>query len=72
MLDTSSNKKYDECLAKQISIIILEKVDIPSTIANNAERLNVCKVKERQWQHKMKTYKDYGGLNIREEKKTSI
>ena len=72
VLDTSSNKKYDECLAKQISIIILEKVDIPSTIDNNAERLKFCKVKERQWQHKVKTYKDYGGLNIREEKKTLI
>ena len=72
ILDTSTNKNYDESLAKQISIIILEKVDIPSTVTNNADGLKFCKVKERQWQHKLKTYKEYGGLNIREEKKATI
>ena len=41
-------------------------------VCKTKEKLKVWKTKEHQWQHKLKTFKDYGGLNIREERRQQI
>ena len=61
------NKQFDDSLKSQLEIIIIEKVLIEGHIDKSA-KLDQCKIREAFWQHKLKTFKDYGGLNVRVEK----
>ena len=67
-IDKSSFSNYDTSLKTQLEIVIIEKVNIKGN-GNAYNRLNQCKVRETYWQHKLRTFKDYGGLNVRVEKK---
>ena len=66
-LDKSSHSNYDNSLKQQIEVIIIEQVDV-SGITNDVEAIR-RKLKEREWywQNNLKTLRQYGGLNIREE-----
>ena len=71
-INTSTNSLYEKDLAKQLSTIVFKSIDIPCTITSNVDKLKVCKTKEHQWQQKMKTFRDYGVLSIREERRKQI
>ena len=66
-LDKSSHLKYDNSLKENIGVIIVEKVDV-SEVGTDIESVKK-KLKEREWywQNNLKTLRQYGGLNIREE-----
>ena len=66
-LDKTSFASYDKSLKCQLEIIIIERVNIIGTNLDAYSRLNQCKVRERYWQHKLRTMQEYGGLNVREE-----
>ena len=66
-LDKSSQLKYNNILKEQIEVIIIEKVDV-SEVGTDIESIRK-KLKEREWywQNNLKTLRQYGGLNFREE-----
>ena len=71
-LDKSSHMKYDTSLSKQIEVIIIEEVDL-TEVGTDIESIRK-KLKEREWywQNNLNTLRQYGGLNVREERsKTS-
>ena len=67
-LDKSSFSKYDECLKNQIEIIIIEHVDVSGVPTDTKSRLTKCKEREWYWQNNLKTLRQYGGMNVREER----
>ena len=71
-LDKSSPQNFDESLKNNIEITILEKVKIPDHVTDTYERLRYCETRERIWRDRLRTLEDYGGLNIREEKKMKL
>ena len=64
----SSTKAYTDCLKHQIEIIIIEQVDVSKVSDDPKSRLDECKKREWYWQNQLKTLKQYGGLNVREER----
>ena len=68
VLDKSSPSNYDECLKSQIEVIIVEKVDVSEVSSDTKSRLKKCKEREWFWQNNLKTLRQYGGLNVREER----
>ena len=66
-LDKSSHSDYDKSLSSQIEVIIIEEVNL-SGVESNTESIRK-KLKEREWywQNNLKTFRQYGGLNVREE-----
>ena len=68
ILDRSSTKAYTDCLKHQIEIIIIEQVDVSKVSDDPKSRLDECKKREWYWQNQLKTLKQYGGLNVREER----
>ena len=60
--------KYDTSLSKQIEVIIIEEVDL-TEVGTDIESIRK-KLKEREWywQNNLKTLRQYGGLNVREER----
>ena len=68
ILDRSSTKAYTDCLKHQIEIIITEQVDVSKVSDDPKSRLDECKKREWYWQNQLKTLKQYGGLNVREER----
>ena len=68
-LDRSSFANYDKCLKMQLDIIVIEKVIIPDDVTETYAKLRICEVRERHWQHKLRPLEEYGGLNVREERK---
>ena len=68
-LDKSSNTAYDNSLKSQLEIIIIEKVDISNLVQKDTKsRLKECKRREWYWQNQLKTLRQYGGMNVREER----
>ena len=67
-LDKSTNKAYDDSLKKQLEIIIIEKVDVSNVLQDTKSKLKECKKREWYWQNQLKTLKQYGGMNVREER----
>ena len=68
-LDITTQSKFDNCLSEQLEIILIEKVKIPSDLTDTYDKLKFCETRERFWRDRLRTLEDYGGLNIREEKK---
>ena len=48
-------------LSTEIEIILIEEID------GHHKRLNACKKREWFWQNQLKTLRQYGGMNVREE-----
>ena len=46
----------------------MEQVDVSGVDDDPKSRLDECKKREWYWQNQLKTLKQYGGMNIREEK----
>ena len=67
-LDKSSTVNYDNSLKKQTEVIIIEHVDVSGVAPDSKSRLKKCKEREWYWQNNLKTLRQYGGLNIREER----
>lgn len=67
-LDKTSQSNYDKSLCKQIEVLIIEEVDLTG-VGNDIESIRK-KLKEREWfwQNNLKTLRQYGGLNVREER----
>ena len=72
-LDKSTNLNYDNSLKSQIEVIIIEKVDMTGIDLADTDLVRK-RLKEREWfwQNNLKTLRQYGGLNVREERPTSI
>ena len=66
--DLSTNKAYDDSLKSQLEVIIIEQVDVSSVASDNKSRLKECKRREWHWQNQLKTLRQYGGMNVREER----
>ncbi len=66
--DTSTNKAYDDSLGSQIELIIIEQVDVSNVAGDSKSRLKECKRREWHWQNQLKTLRQYGGMNVREER----
>ena len=67
-LDNSSHLKYDNSLKEKIEVIIIEKVDVSKVGADIESIRKKLKERECNWQNNLKTLRQYGGLNIREER----
>ena len=67
-LDKSSTKSYTESLSKQLEVIIIEQVDVSKVASDPQSRLTECKKREWFWQNQLKTLRQYGGMNVREER----
>ena len=67
-IDKSTYKAYDDSLKKQLEVIILEKVDVTNILQDTKSRLKECKRREWYWMNQLKTLKQYGGMNVREER----
>ena len=67
-LDKSSTVNYDNSLKKNIEVIIVEHVDVSKVEKDSKSRLKKCKEREWYWQNNLKTSRQYGGLNVREER----
>ncbi len=46
----------------------MEQVDVSGVPNDPKSRLKECKKREWFWQNQLKTLKQYGGMNVREEK----
>ena len=67
-LDRTSAKLYTSSLSEHITVTILEQVDVGNIELNAQDRLIICKQRENFWQNQLKTFKHFGGLNVREER----
>ena len=61
-------KQFDETLAKQLRVTVIEKVSVLNT-DNKVQRLAKCKLREAHWQNQLKTLEMWGGLNKRDSRK---
>ena len=68
VFDKSTPKLYDSTLKGQLEVIILEKVDVSKVGKDTQSRLKECKKREWYWQNQLKTLRQYGGMNVREER----
>ena len=59
---------YTDSLSKQLEVIIVEQVDVSKVAGDPKSRLDECKRREWYWQNQLKTLKQYGGMNVREER----
>ena len=67
-LDRTSIQSFSNSLPGHIEVIIIEKVDLSNIDPNDLEsKIKACKKREIYWQNQLKTLKQYGGMNIREE-----
>ena len=66
--DKTTPKSYDSSLKDQLEVIIIEKVDVSKVGKDTKSRLKECKKREWYWQNQLKTLRQYGGMNVREEK----
>ena len=67
VFDKSTPKSYDNTLKGQLEVIIIEKVDVSGVGTDTQSRLKQCKKREYYWQNQLKTPRQYGGMNVREE-----
>ena len=67
-LDRTTTKSYTDSLSEQLDVIIVEQVDVSGVPDDPQSRLNECKKREWFWQNQLKTLRQYGGMNVREEK----
>ena len=67
-LDLSSCKSYTTSLKGHIEVILIEQVDVSKVAQDSKSRLKECKKREWYWQNQLKTLRQYGGMNVREEK----
>ena len=68
VLDKTTQNNYDMSLKSQIEVIIVEKVDISKVGADIESIRKKLKEREWYWQNNLKTLRQYGGLNVCEEK----
>ena len=66
--DRSSNKTCTDSLSNHLEAIIAEQVDVSGVDDDPKSRVDEYKKKEWYWQNQLKTLKQHGGMNIREEK----
>ena len=64
----SSQMKYDTSLSKQIEVIIIEEVDLTDVGTDIDSIRKKLKEREWNWQNNLNTLRQYGGLNVREER----
>ena len=67
-LDRSTCAKFDLCLKEQLEVFVVEHVDVSQVGPDTKSRMKKCKEREWFWQNQLKTMRDYGGMNVREEK----
>ncbi len=67
-LDKSDNKSFTNSLSSEIEVILIEQVDVSHVEDDPQIRLRECKKREWFWQNQLKTLRQYGGMNVREEK----
>ena len=67
-MDISSCQSYTTSLKDHIEVIIIEQVDVSKVPQDSKSRLRECKRREWYWQNQLKTLRQYGGMNIREER----
>ena len=70
VLDKSSNKMFNDTLKSQLEVVIIEQVNVSNINDNSKSRLKECKGREWYWMNQLKTLRQYGGMNIREERNT--
>ena len=58
-------KTFDETLSKQLKVNIIDIVDTVSPEDNTEAKLHQCKIREEEWQTKLKTLSSWGGMNRR-------
>ena len=67
-MDKSSFQSYTASLKDHIEVIIIEQVDVSKVPKDSKSQLKECKRREWYWQNQLKTLRQYGGMNIREER----
>ena len=67
-MDKSTLQTYTNSLKEHLEVIIIEQVDVSHVDQDPILRLKEIKKREWYWQNQLKTLKQYGGLNIREER----
>ena len=70
VLDKSSIKSFNDSLKSQLEVVIIEQVDVSNVNDDSKSRLKECKGREWYWMNQLKTLRQYGGMNIREERNT--
>ncbi len=67
-LERQDAKSYTSSLSDNIEVILVEQVDTSQIAQDPLSRLSACKKREWFWQNQLKTLKQFGGLNVREER----
>ena len=67
-LNKNDNKSFTNSLSTEIEVIIIEQVDVSGVEDDPQIRLRECKKREWFWQNQLKTLKQYGGMNVRQER----
>ena len=67
-MDKSTLQTYTDSLKEHLEVIILEQVDVSHVEHDPLIRLKEIKKREWYWQNQLKTLKQYGSLNVREER----
>ena len=56
-------KEFDNTLVKHLKVKIIDNVDLdPSLSTKDKEKL--CEEREGYWQHHLKTFENFGGMNV--------
>ena len=69
LLDTSSKEAYNNSLKGQIEIVIIDKIFFDKTDSKNV-KMGKCKAKEGFWQTQLRTLKKFGGLNVKDDRRS--
>ena len=67
-INRNDNKSFTDSLSTEIEVILIEQVDVSGVDDDPQSRLRECKKREWFWQNQLKTLRQYGGMNVREEK----
>ena len=67
-INRNDNKSFTDSLSTEIEVILIEQVDVSGVEDDPQSRLRECKKREWFWQNQLKTLRQYGGMNVREEK----
>ena len=69
LLDTSSKEAYNNSLKGQIEIVIIDQIFFDKTDSKNV-KMGKCKAKEGFWQTQLRTLKKFGGLNVKDDRRS--
>ena len=67
-LNKHDNKSFTDSLSTEIEVIIIEQVDMSGVEDDPQIRLRECTKKEWFWQNQLNALKQYGGMNVRQER----